>query len=845
LPRARSSCVGEASEEDGRVSRLPDARLERPGLADGAGERAVPRPRELAAATLIALLVAGALLWRVWLLGEVLVPADIVFQDPAWHSVAPAGFTGARNPLLSDQIRLFFVLHDLAARSIAGDGEVPWWNPYAFAGQPLVGNAQSALFFPPNLLLRWLPASTVANLRALLLVVAGGVLAYLYARRVGTSHLGGCITLLGFVLGGPFVVWLGFPLANVLVTLPLLLWAAEGIVAGRRALAWTVLAALGIGLAILGGHPETSFHVAALFAVYALARALGARERARPLRVVGLVAVAGLLGAAIGAVQLLPFLDALLASSTLSVRHEALAGASPFYSATWLTEAATAVTLLYPTFFGTPTSGNYAWPFAGLSNYNRQTLYFGALALALALAAVADPRRRRPVPLLAALAVGCLLIAWRFPLLEVVNHLPVLSVVRNDRLRLPFAFFGAVLAGFGFDALCGRDAASARPRRTLSAVLLVTISLPVAVLALAPLLRAGAPGWMRRLARHLADDVFVASLPQSWTPLAVALLAWLLLATPLGLRTLGRAGRDLASVALVGLELLVLAWGYNPSVPRDWIFPATRTTRLLGEQPVPARLIATGAFWPNYGTPYGIAQIEAYDLPVPRAFVDLYRTQGGRDEDHHQRWRPDWPLLDLLGVDYVVSPVPLKQRGLVPVLRDGAVTVYRNEGALPRAWLVHDHAVARDERDRLRRLAGGRLDFARSVLLDRPPPPEVASALREPPPGAIERVEIRSYRPNHVVVDVVAEAPGLLVTSEADASGWTARVDGEPAPILRANHAFRSVPVPQGRHRVTFDYAPAAARIGSVASLGGLLVAALALAREARRGLRRRPAPRP
>ncbi|MEW6270935.1 MAG: hypothetical protein AB1689_16755, partial [Thermodesulfobacteriota bacterium] len=242
-------------------------------------EPGLPRARELAVAAALAVLAAVALCWRVFLLGEVLVPADIVFEDPAWRSVAPPGFTRPQNPLLSDQIRLFYVLHDLVFRSLAQDGELPLWNPYAFAGQPLVGNAQSALFFPPNLLLRWLPASAVAGLRALFLVIAGGVLAYLYGRRIGISHPGGCVVLLGFVLGGPFVVWLGFPLANVLICLPLLLWSAEGLVSGDRPVAWTVLAALGVGLAIVGGHPETAFHVVALFAVYALARTLTLGDR--------------------------------------------------------------------------------------------------------------------------------------------------------------------------------------------------------------------------------------------------------------------------------------------------------------------------------------------------------------------------------------------------------------------------------------------------------------------------------------------------------------------------------------------------------------------------------------
>lgn len=786
--------------------------------------------------------LAMVLLYRVVLLGDVLLPADIVLQDPAWATVRPPGFTRAQNGLISDQIRLFYVTHDLAARSLQSGHGVPLWNPYAFAGQPLVGNAQSALYYPPNLLLRWLPATTVAGLRVAFLLVVGGVFAYLYARCIGTTHLGACVAATSFVLGGPFVVWLGFPLANVLAFLPFLLWTAEGLIRGRAPLAWTSLGAAGIGVAILGGHPETSFQVCALYATYALARAWSSPERVRLARVAGCVAAAGLLGGAVGAVQLLPFLDALHASSTIAARHDSMS-TSLLVSDVWLTDLATAPTLLYPTFYGTPVEANFFWPFHGLSNYNRQTVYFGALALALAAAAVAGRRATPPVTLLATFALVCLGIAWRLPLLEAVNHLPVVSLVRNDRLRLPFAFFGAILAGIGFDALRARDP-DRRARAALRIVLVVTLILPPLALLLAPHVPESAPTWARRLAEHLEHSVFTANRPRSWIPFASAAAASLLLGTPQVVRLAGERVRDVLVLALVAVELLVLAWDYNPSVAPEFVFPETRTTRLLEGHDVPPRVVGNGAFWPNYGTPYGIAQIEAYDLPVPRSFVEIYRAQGGRGEDHHQRWRLDWPLVDLLGVEYAVSAVPLvKQRGWTPVLRDGDVYVYRNAHAFPRAWVVHRTIVERDPTVRLSRIVAADFDAMQTALLDEPLPDGDDEALRAPgPTDAPARVSFASYLPDRVELDVWTPTPGLLVTSEADAPGWQATVDGAAQTTRRANHAFRAVPVPTGQHRVVLTYAPWTSRLGRWLTLAGstLVVAlgAIALARHSARSVR-------
>jgi uncharacterized membrane protein YfhO len=42
---------------------------------------------------------------------------------------------------------------------------------------------------------------------------------------------------------------------------------------------------------------------------------------------------------------------------------------------------------------------------------------------------------------------------------------------------------------------------------------------------------------------------------------------------------------------------------------------------------------------------------------------------------------------------------------------------------------------------------------------------------------------------------------------------WRARVDGAPAPLVRANVLFRAVRVPPGRHEVRIEFAPVAGAI--------------------------------
>ena len=67
------------------------------------------------------------------------------------------------------------------------------------------------------------------------------------------------------------------------------------------------------------------------------------------------------------------------------------------------------------------------------------------------------------------------------------------------------------------------------------------------------------------------------------------------------------------------------------------------------------------------------------------------------------------------------------------------------------------------------------------------------------------------------------DGDGVLVLRDSFASGWEARLDGRPVPVLRANGHYRGVAVPPGDHEVVWRYAPPRFRIGAVVSAASLL----------------------
>ncbi|MCU1670207.1 MAG: rane protein of unknown function [Blastococcus sp.] len=85
-------------------------------------------------------------------------------------------------------------------------------------------------------------------------------------------------------------------------------------------------------------------------------------------------------------------------------------------------------------------------------------------------------------------------------------------------------------------------------------------------------------------------------------------------------------------------------------------------------------------------------------------------------------------------------------------------------------------------------------------------------------------LDVREDSGDTVSVDVRAQGAGYLVLADAVQQDWSVSVDGRPASIEPADHAFGAVHVGQGTHRVQFTYTPRGQKVGALVSLLSLLV---------------------
>jgi hypothetical protein len=147
------------------------------------------------------------------------------------------------------------------------------------------------------------------------------------------------------------------------------------------------------------------------------------------------------------------------------------------------------------------------------------------------------------------------------------------------------------------------------------------------------------------------------------------------------------------------------------------------------------------------------------------------------------------------------------------------LVIFENHSVFPRAFVVSRAKTIRNAPDLLKRLLGADFDPRKEVLLEK-------DVRQIPPiPGNPTPAQVRFllYEPERSILEVAGPG-GFLVVSDAFHPGWRARVDGKEAPLHRANYVMRAVELPPGKHRIEFEFKPAAFRVGIWISIISLLV---------------------
>jgi hypothetical protein len=153
------------------------------------------------------------------------------------------------------------------------------------------------------------------------------------------------------------------------------------------------------------------------------------------------------------------------------------------------------------------------------------------------------------------------------------------------------------------------------------------------------------------------------------------------------------------------------------------------------------------------------------------------------------------------------------------LVHSGDVKIYENLAVLPRAFVgTRALPIVNDQQARAA-LADPSFDPASTVILAN----SQSTTTAAPGLAASRPATITTYLPEQIAL--TADGPGTLVLTDAYYPGWTASIDGVPAPIERADIMFRGLSLPVGQHQVEFRYSPTSVWLGL--AISGLAWAAL------------------
>jgi hypothetical protein len=763
----------------------------------------------------------------------------------------------------NDTLSLGYVARAFYADALKRLGTFPLWNPHILGGTPFFEALSGGdSLYPPSLLLLLIMAPYRAlGWKLVLHILAAGFFMFGWTRRLGCSRAAALVAGVGFMLA-PVLVSLVHPGhdGKIFVTAltPLLFWAVErhfarpgpGSVAGiglvvamvllttHFQLAYFLFGATGLyaifrsiqiarGRGVQDGAPDPAGGAGAGGAAQdAGGSAEGTAPPRRPLSPAltrfGLFLVASVAGAAAAGVQFIPAAEYVTHySRRIQTTREAAGETGRGWSSSWSMHPEEAMDLLIPQFSGNNAGGS-AWSDGTYwgRNATRDNLpTAGVLLLLLAAVAFAGGARPGVRWFFGALGAVALLFALG-------THTPVwglfYALVPGIRLfRAPdsvmfiFGFAAATLAALGVDRIldAGRERGDDGWKPVMR-ILLIGSGI-MALLALMAASGALTSMWTSVVYRDV--DPQRLQILQGLRPYIVrgAFVGTVLAGGTAGLVWAFRRGALAASALVAGLVVLVAVDQLRVDGAfiqvlsfQEWSRPDPNIQALLDREK-------------DSDEPYRLFDLiqGAQDVRPALFGIDLAAGHHPNDLARYREligmvgsgmptnlFHPN--IRRLLNVRYILWPNWDPRLGQGPEvnivsrtqMQGGRPyeTLYADAG-LPRARLVASAVVKSDDED---------VDYMLSDAFD----PETQVVLPEAPPVALDggpvtgSVRWEEDTPNRLRLSVTSDRPALLVVADNWFPAWHASVDGTDAPVLRAYHTLRAIPVPAGEHTVEMWY---------------------------------------
>jgi len=772
--------------------------------------------------------------------------------------------------ILSDQYKIGYAFREFAAASLRSGQGFPKWNPFLFGGLPYIAAMHGDIFYPTFLLRMVLPTDVAMTWEFPIHLFLAGLFTYGFLRAWGFGFGASLIGGLAYMLSGQ-VASLVSPGHDgklfVSALFPAVLWLLVRGIRDGRAWSWGILSIV-VGLAILSPHPQLVQYMLLASGVFALYLSFGEHADgttlARPIAIRRLAFALGavVLGALISAIQYWPVME--------YVPFSPRAGGRGYDYATSFSMPIEEVFNTYlPQFSGI--LQNY-W---GRNNIHFHSEYIGAAVLVLMGAAFAGATARKGFRRFWAI-VGFVALVWALGGNTPFYHLIYAIVPGTKFFRAPSTIFFivsfavAALTAVGVERILNREVSKRYPMgwAIAAGVIAVLITVGGGNVLTGAVASSIATAYSPDQRSAVVSAILERAAPNSGAMIAGAWRSFLVVAITVGLIWAVSMERIALRAALWGMVALVtldlwsiehLYWNFMP--PASKLYASDPVADYLANQKEPGRVFVlqvpqlpglvsqdpmlTGCSGGTGGPALMVHRIRNvsgchgnelgryqqyanYSDSTPSYDATRFLSKAGARHEN-VRFLETNVADSLIGVLAQQLKTESMTRVLGPVKTAAGSTVYlyRVAGDNPFAWVAASMVKATPDQS-LGTVTSDGFDPGRAALLDTNAtvPTIPVNQVPQAPGGT---ASVNRYEPG--LVDLTLGQPAAagqaLVVSENYFPGWSAIVDGKPAPVVRADFNLMAVALPAGAKSVQLRFDDPAFEKGKTLTLVALAAALL------------------
>lgn len=772
-------------------------------------------------AFIVFILVTLVLFWQFFFKGMLPIPGDILIGiyfpwiNHTWgYAVSPP----VKNPLMSDIVSLMYPWRKVAIDYLK-HGQLPLWDPTSFMGQSLIGNLQVAVFNPLNTLFL-LPISfdLAWSWQVVLQPFLAMLATYYLFKKWQMSFIPAIAGAVSYGMSAPMLIWMEYNLLGFLIVLlPVALLCVDYFIRNQKPRALIALSIV-VTLGVFSGYLQFLYYVLFFSYLYGVGLIFNQSKKSLGLflKWTMLFISFTLLGLFMAAIQIVPGLES-VGSSIRSLDNVAAGNGLVFLPFGHL------LTAFVPDFFGNPATYNYF----GAGSYESFILYTTIGFLPFVFWSFSNPKYQQFAWIMLGFVVLSLLMSLENPISHQIQQLTFLGLKGSVSSRVLFIFsFGiSGLGVLGLQAILDKKPELFNLKSFIALAVMAGIVIG-AVLNWGYVYKFG-------YATESADiKNLVITLRNLIWPLGVCFTSTLIL---LSLKKIPKL--VFLIILLICLDMFRFGSKYLPFTPAGLIFPETKTTQFLKNQPLPSRIAIEKSelLTANTWSVYNLQSITGYNILLARESADyislLNHGVVGKENSRFldiQNFNSN--LLDLANVEYVVGllrkkgvpdpkgelPTNLKSDKLVQVEQDGPVVILKNTRSLKRYFIPENIKIIDDKKNTSQEITQNVFNPGNQVILEKNPGFEN--------PGKC-LVDLLSYNGQSFSFKTFCEDDSVLVVTESFHPGWQAFINGSKTEVDKSYGQFLAISLPEGKSIIKLDFFPQSVKYGFYLSLLGIIVA--------------------